>query len=53
MRVPFGPVIPLLAILIALAILFGATPVQLRAGAIALVVGAVLFLIAVLPGRKR
>lgn len=53
MRVPFGPVIPLLAILIALAILFGATPVQLRAGAIALVVGAVLFLIAILPGRKR
>ena len=53
MRVPLGPVIPLLAILIALAILFGATPVQLRAGAIALAVGAVLFLIAVLPGRKR
>ena len=53
MRVPLGPVIPLLAILIALAILFGATPLQLRAGAIALVVGAVLFLIAVLPGRKR
>lgn len=53
MRVPFGPVIPVLAILIALAILFGATPVQLRAGGIALVVGAVLFLIAVLPGRKR
>ena len=53
MRVPLGPVIPMLAILIALAILFGATPMQLRAGAIALVVGAVLFLIAVLPGRKR
>jgi basic amino acid/polyamine antiporter, APA family len=53
MRVPFGPVIPLLAILIALAILFGATPIQLRAGAIALAAGAVLFLIAVLPGRKR
>ena len=52
MRVPLGPVIPVLAILIALAILFGATPAQLRAGGIALVVGAVLFLIAVLPGRK-
>jgi amino acid transporter len=53
MRVPFGPVIPILAILIALAILVGATPAQLRAGGIALVVGAVLFVIAVLRGRKR
>ena len=53
MRVPLGPVIPVLAILIALAILFGATPVQLRAGAIALVAGAVLFAIAVISGRKR
>jgi APA family basic amino acid/polyamine antiporter len=52
-RVPLGPVIPVLAILIALAILFGATPIQLRAGAIALAAGAVLFLIAVLSGRKR
>src|SRR5918993_22030 len=52
MRVPFGPVIPIAAILIALAILFGATPQQLRAGGIALAVGAALFLIAVLPGRK-
>ena len=52
MRVPLGPVIPIVAILIALAILFGATPVQLRAGAIALAAGAVLFLIAVLPRRK-
>jgi APA family basic amino acid/polyamine antiporter len=53
MTVPFGPVIPLLAILIALAILAGATPVQLRAGAYALAVGALLFAIAVLPGRRR
>jgi APA family basic amino acid/polyamine antiporter len=53
MRVPLGPVIPVLAILIALAILFGATAAQLRAGAIALAAGAVLFVIAVLPGRKR
>jgi APA family basic amino acid/polyamine antiporter len=52
MRVPLGPVVPIAAILIALAILFGATPVQLRAGAIALVAGAVLFLIAVIPRRK-
>ena len=53
MRVPLGPVIPVAAILIALAILFGATPVQLRAGAIALAAGAVLFAIAVRPWRKR
>ena len=52
MRVPLGPVIPIAAILIALAILFGATPVQLRAGGIALAAGAVLFLIAVMPRRK-
>ena len=53
MRVPLGPVIPVLAILIALAILFGATAVQLRAGAIALVAGAVLFAVAAVSGRKR
>lgn len=53
MRVPLGPVIPIAAIMIALAILFGATGPQLRAGGIALVAGAVLFAIAVLPGRKR
>ena len=53
MRVPLGPVIPIVAIMIALAILFGATGPQLRAGGIALVAGAVLFAIAVLPGRKR
>lgn len=52
-RVPLGPVVPVAAILIAMTILFGATPVQLRAGAIALAAGAVLFLIAVLPGRRR
>jgi APA family basic amino acid/polyamine antiporter len=51
-RVPFGPVIPIAAILIALAILFGATPQQLRAGGIALVVGAALFAVAVVTGRK-
>jgi basic amino acid/polyamine antiporter, APA family len=53
MTVPFGPVIPSAAILIALAILFGATPAQLRAGGYALAVGAILFAIAVFPGRKR
>jgi APA family basic amino acid/polyamine antiporter len=52
MTVPFGPVIPVLAILIALAILAGATPTQLRAGGYALVAGAVLFVIGVAPWRK-
>ena len=45
-RVPLGPVIPLIAIAVALAILFGATGPQLRAGAYALVAGAALYLIA-------
>lgn len=53
MRVPLGPVIPVVAMLIALAILFGATGAQLRAGGIALAAGAVLFLIAVIPRRQR
>jgi APA family basic amino acid/polyamine antiporter len=47
MTVPFGPVIPVVAILIALSILFGARPEQLRAGGYALAAGAVLFVIAV------
>jgi amino acid transporter len=45
--VPFGPVIPVAAIGIALAILAGATPVQRLSGAIALAAGAVLYRIAV------
>jgi basic amino acid/polyamine antiporter, APA family len=53
MTVPLGPVIPVLAMLIALAILAGATPQQLRAGGYALAAGAVLFAIAVAPWRKR
>jgi APA family basic amino acid/polyamine antiporter len=53
MRVPFGPVIPVLAILIALAILAGATPQQLRAGLYALTAGAVLFTVAMLSRRDR
>jgi APA family basic amino acid/polyamine antiporter len=52
MTVPFGPVIPCAAILIALAILFGAKPEQLRAGGYALAAGAVLFVIAVLGHRS-
>jgi len=51
-RVPLGPVIPLAAIVIALTILLGATGAQLRAGAYALVAGAILFVIAVAPWRK-
>ena len=51
-RVPLGPVIPLAAIVIALSILFGATGPQLRAGAYALLAGAVLFVVAVIAGRK-
>jgi APA family basic amino acid/polyamine antiporter len=45
--VPFGPAIPLAAIVIALAILAGATPLQLAAGTGALAGGALLYLIAV------
>jgi amino acid transporter len=45
--VPFGPVIPIAAIAIALVILAGATREQLLAGAYAVAAGAVLFVIAV------
>ena len=41
--VPLGPVIPVLATVVAGAILFGATPQQLAAGAAALVAGGMLF----------
>lgn len=44
--VPFGPVIPAAATLIALATLAGARREQLVAGAIALVIGAALFIVA-------
>jgi APA family basic amino acid/polyamine antiporter len=46
-RVPGGPVIPGVAILIAMAILFGATPQQLQSGAWALAAGAILYFIAI------
>lgn len=52
-RVPGGPVIPGLAILIAMAILVGATSQQLQAGAWALVAGAALYFIAVRSARTR
>jgi basic amino acid/polyamine antiporter, APA family len=50
--VPFGPIVPVAAIAIAMTILAGATPLQLRNGTVALVVGAVLYGIAVLPQRR-
>jgi basic amino acid/polyamine antiporter, APA family len=46
-RLPGGPLIPILAILISLSILFGATQTQLISGTAALAVGAVLYVIAV------
>ncbi|MDO8681273.1 MAG: APC family permease [Acidobacteriota bacterium] len=45
--VPGGPVVPVLAMVVALAILRGASNAQLTAGALALVAGGVLFLIAI------
>ena len=50
--VPFGSVIPIAAILIAVAVLGGATSAQLRNGVLALAAGAVLFVVAV-SGRGR
>ena len=44
--VPFGPVIPILASIVALGILAGATQAQLVAGAAAIAAGAVLYLLA-------
>lgn len=44
--IPGGPVVPVLALVISLAILFGATPIQRRVGLIALVAGAALYLVA-------
>jgi amino acid transporter len=44
--IPGGPVVPVLALAISVAILFGATPLQREVGLIALVVGAGLYLTA-------
>lgn len=49
---PGGPVVPVLAIVIAAGIIFGATRIQLISGAGALVAGAVLYLIAVRGGPR-
>jgi basic amino acid/polyamine antiporter, APA family len=51
--VPFGPLIPSAAIVIALAILAGASTRQLVAGAAALLAGAVLYLIATGTAGRR
>ena len=44
--IPLGPVVPVLATLVAGAILFGATTQQLAAGGAALAAGAILFAVA-------
>jgi len=48
--IPLGPVIPGVALLVSAAILYGATPLQRRAGLIALVAGAILYVAA--RGRR-
>lgn len=48
---PLGPIIPIVAIMIVLTILAGATRLQLAAGAAALLTGALLYLVAV-RGRR-
>jgi basic amino acid/polyamine antiporter, APA family len=50
--IPLGPVVPVLALLLSAAILFGATSTQLRVGGIALLSGAVLFAIARIGARN-
>ncbi len=50
--VPLGPIIPVLASLVALGILAGATRQQLLAGAAALAAGAVFYMLAVLGRRS-
>jgi amino acid transporter len=44
-RIPFGPVIPILAVIVSLAILFGATREQVLGGSLALAAGAFLYLL--------
>jgi amino acid transporter len=44
--VPFGPLVPILALALSIAIVYGATALQLRVGGVALVVGAALYLLA-------
>ena len=51
--VPFGPLVPVLAIAVSLAILAGASAGQIRAGLAAFVAGAVLYLIASYSSSRR
>jgi amino acid transporter len=51
--IPGGPVVPVLASIVALSILFGATVQQLLTGVAALVAGAILFVIAVEAAGPR
>lgn len=44
--IPLGPAIPVLALLISVALVYGATALQLRVGAAFLIVGAVLYIVA-------
>jgi len=41
--IPFGPVVPVIALVISVAILYGASAIQIQVGVIALVIGAVLY----------
>jgi basic amino acid/polyamine antiporter, APA family len=52
-RLPGGPLIPIVAILISLSILLGATRIQLISGTSALAVGAILYFIAVRGSSRR
>ncbi|MBZ5496660.1 MAG: APC family permease [Acidobacteriia bacterium] len=49
--IPMGPLVPILAILVSLAILFGATRKQILGGGLALAAGAILFAINQRPRR--
>jgi amino acid transporter len=44
--IPGGPIVPVVALLISVAILYGASAIQLRVGLLALAIGAALFLVA-------
>jgi len=50
-RLPGGPIVPALAVLVAAAIIMGADAVSLSAGAVALLIGAVLYWVAGRPRR--
>jgi amino acid transporter len=51
--IPLGPVVPILALALSVAILYGASRGQLQTGAYALAIGAVLYLVARAGGGRR